>query len=155
MWTRPDGALSSVLSRDIPDPAGTGRLEKSPAGIAARAFFYPATDLVNGTNQIVADTTDNDQGWYIFGLIISLLTAASSMPRSYSRSTERHAAGAVLALRLLLVGGDRIEIAHGRPSVSLVYRHIPRTRAPISTLGPWLAARAALPAGDGFSLLVV
>jgi hypothetical protein len=39
MWTRPDGVLSSVLSRDIPDPAGTGRLEKSPAGIAARAFF--------------------------------------------------------------------------------------------------------------------
>jgi plasmid maintenance system antidote protein VapI len=26
--------------------------------------FYPATDLVNGTNQIVADTADNDQGWY-------------------------------------------------------------------------------------------
>jgi len=47
MWTRPDGALSSVLSKDIPDPAGTGRVEKSPAGIAARAFFfYPATDLV-------------------------------------------------------------------------------------------------------------
>jgi hypothetical protein len=39
MWTRLDGALSSVLSRDIPDRAGTGRLEKSPAGIAARAFF--------------------------------------------------------------------------------------------------------------------
>jgi len=39
MWTRPDGALSSVLCRDIPDPAGTGRLEKSPAGIAARGFF--------------------------------------------------------------------------------------------------------------------
>lgn len=39
MWTRLDGALSSVLSRDIPDRAGTGRLEKSPTGIAARAFL--------------------------------------------------------------------------------------------------------------------
>jgi hypothetical protein len=30
MWTRLDGALSSVLSRDIPDRAGTGRLEHDP-----------------------------------------------------------------------------------------------------------------------------
>ena len=76
--------------------------------------FYPATDLVNGTNQIVADTTDNDQGWYgpsistgIFGLIFSLLTAASSMPRSYSRSTERHAAGAVLATDCFSLPSER------------------------------------------------
>ena len=38
MGTRPEGALSSVLSRDIPDRAGTRGLEKSPARIAARAF---------------------------------------------------------------------------------------------------------------------
>ena len=51
------------------------------------------------------------------------------------------------ATRVGSVGADRIEIAHGGSLISPVYRHIPRMRAPMSTFGPWLAGRAAVPAG--------
>jgi hypothetical protein len=40
----------------------------------------------------------------------------------------------------------RYSVRPGRGRIN-VYRHIPRMRAPISTLGPWLADRAAVLAG--------
>src|SRR6476619_7086314 len=52
-----------------------------------------------------------------------------------------------------LVGGDRIEIAHGRPQYLSLIR-IPRMRTPISTFGPWLVARATVPAGTTGQVVV-
>ena len=55
MWTRLDGALSSVISRDIPELEQEGWKTAWPASRLGLSF-HPAPGLVKGTNQIGADT---------------------------------------------------------------------------------------------------
>jgi hypothetical protein len=92
---RPEGALSSVLSRDIPDRAGTGRLEKSPAGIAARVFFLSYNRSSewyesNGSRhhrQRSELVRPKYQYWHTRPYL-QPPHCSNSMPRSYSGSTS-------------------------------------------------------------------
>jgi len=56
MGTRPEGALSSVLSRDIPDRAGTGRIEKKARPASRLGLsLYPCLFLVGTRAAIASD----------------------------------------------------------------------------------------------------